>query len=160
MTQSIERTHVSASNDYRYDPGDGLRDRSLRVGDKERDAVSEILRQGHLEGRLDTDELQARLERCVAAKTYAELDELIADFPREAGERRAEQTWRWRPWPGAFLFLPVALIAAIVVGGHLAWLAVPFFFLFVVRPLVWGAWGSGHARGSWACGPRRPTASR
>jgi Domain of unknown function (DUF1707) len=42
-----------------------------------------ILRQQHLEGRLNTDELRARLERCMAAKTYAELDALIADFPRQ-----------------------------------------------------------------------------
>ena len=149
----IERTHVPASSDHRYDPADGPRDRSLRVGDKERDAVGEILRRRHLEGRLDTDELQTRLERSLAAKTYAELDELIADFPREAAERRRAEQPRWRPWPLAFLFVPIALTAAIVLGGHLAWLAVPLLFFFVVRPLVWRAWGGGY----WACGPRRST---
>jgi hypothetical protein len=51
----------------------------------------------------------------------------------------------------------VALIAAIVVVGHFAWLAVPLLVFFVVRPLVWRAWGGGYARGSWACGPRRTT---
>lgn len=36
------------------------------------------------------DEFHARLDRCLAAKTYAELDELIADLPREeAGRGRA-----------------------------------------------------------------------
>jgi hypothetical protein len=151
---------VSASNDHRYNLGDGPRDRLLRVGDKERDAVSEILRQRHLEGRLDTDEFQARLERCLAAKTYAELDELIADFPPDGAElRRDRHSWTWRPWPlpVPFLFLPLALIAAIAVGGHLAWLAIPLFFLFVVRPLAWGAWSRGYRRGFWACGPRRTT---
>lgn len=159
MTQSIERTHVSASNDHRYNPGNGPRDRSLRVGDKERDAVAEILRQRHVEGRLDADEFQARLERCMAAKTYAELDELIADFPPEATERRrAAQPWSWLPWPPAFLLMPLALIAAIVVvGGHLAWLAVPLFVFFVLRLLVWRTWSGGYARGSWTCGPRRTT---
>jgi Domain of unknown function (DUF1707) len=158
MTESIERTHVSASNDYRYDVGEGPRDRSLRVGDKERDAVSEILRQRHLEGRVDTDEFQARLERCLAAKTYADLDELIADFPGDGAERRWDrQSWTWRPWPLPFLFLPLALIAAIVVGGHLAWLALPLSFFFVLRTLAWGAWGRGYGRGFWTCGPRRTT---
>jgi hypothetical protein len=157
---------MSASHDFRYDPGDDPRDRSLRVGDKERDAVSEILRQRHLEGRLDTEEFQARLERSIAARTYAELDELIADFPRETAERRrAEQPWGRRPWPPAFLvlplgllflFLPLALIASIVGGGHTAWLAVPLFF-FVVRPLIWRARGGGHGRGPSACGARRTT---
>jgi len=158
MTESIERTTMAPSNDYRYTVGDGPRDRSLRVGDKERDAVSEILRQRHLEGRLDTDEFQARLERCLAAKTYAELDGLVADFPPEGAERRWDrQSWTWRPWPLPFLFLPLALIVAIAVGAHLWWLAIPLFFLFVVRPLAWGAWGRGYRRGFWACGPRRTT---
>ena len=149
---------MSASNDYLYDLGNGPRDRSLRVGDRERDAVTEILRKRHLEGRLDSDEFQARLERCLAAKTYAELDKLIADFPREAaGRRRAGQPWRWRIWPLPFVFVPLAVIAAIVVGGHLAWLAIPLFFIFVVRPLVWRDWGGGYARGPWDCGPRRTT---
>jgi len=157
MTESIERTHVPESNDHRYDPGDGPRNRSLRVGDKERDAVSEILRQRHVEGRLDADEFQARLDRCLAAKTYAELDELLTDLPREDEERgRREQPWTWRPWPLPFLLLPVALIAAIAVGAHLAWLALPLLFFIVVRPLLWRTWG-GYGRGFWACGPRRTT---
>ena len=151
---------MSSTNDFRYDVGDGPRDRSLRVGDKERDAVSETLRQRHLEGRLDTDEFQARLERCLAAKTYAELDELIADFPPEGqSDRWDRQSWRWRPWPllFPFLFLPLALVVAIAVGARLWWLAIPLFFLFVVRPLAWGAWGRGYRRGFSACGPRRAT---
>ena len=149
---------MSASNDHPYDTGAGPRDRSLRVGDKERDAVSEILRQRHLEGRLDADEFQARLDRCLAATTYAQLDELIADFPREGAERRWDgQSWSWRPWPLPFLFLPLGLIAAIVVGGHLAWLAVPLIFFFVMRPLAWGVSGRGYGRGFRACGPRRIT---
>src|SRR3954468_10027959 len=94
MTRLIERTAMSASKVHRYDPGDGPGDRSLRVGDAERDAVGEILRQRHLEGRLDAEEFQARLEASLAAKTYAELDALIADLPTAASERRpAEQPW-------------------------------------------------------------------
>ena len=128
---------MSAAHDYRY--GAGPRDRSLRVGDNERDAVSETLRRRHLEGRLDADEFQARLERCLAAKTYAQLDELVADLPRGGAESRRS----WRLWPLPLLLLPLALIAAIAVGGHVAWLAVPLIFFFVVRPFAWG------------CGPRR-----
>src|SRR5262245_24402909 len=158
MNQSIERTHVPASSDDWYDPGDGPRDRSLRVGDKEREAVSAILRRRHLEGRLDIDEFQARLERCLEAKTYAELDELIADFPRDEVERRrSAQPLRRRPWPLAFPFLPLALIAAIVVGAHVAWIALPLLLFFVLRPVVWRASGGGYARGFWGCGPRRTT---
>jgi len=141
---------VTASDDYRYDPGDGPRDRSLRVGDKEREAVGAILRQRHLEGRLDTDELQLRLERCMTAKTYAELDVLIADFPgQETHRRRAAQPRAWRPWPLAFPVVPLALIAAIVFGFHFAWIVFPLFFFFVVRPLLWrGAYGRASWHGS------------
>jgi hypothetical protein len=157
MTRANERTDVPAADDHRYDPARGPRDRSLRVGDKERDAVSETLKQRHLEGRLDSDEFQARLEHCLAAKTYAELDALIADFPPEPAERqRARQHSARRPWPLPFLLLPLALVAAIAVGAHVAWLAVPLFFFFVVRPLVWGTRGGGYRR-SWACTPRRTT---
>jgi hypothetical protein len=146
---------VSASDDYRYDRVDGPGDRSLRVGDRERDAVSEILRERHLEGRLDAEEFETRLGRCLAAKTYAELDELIADFPPDGVERhRAGQPGGWRPWRLAFPFVALALVATIALSGHVAWLAVPVFFLFVVRPL---AWRGGYARSSWACGPRRVT---
>ena len=149
---------MSAADEYRYDPGDGPRDRSLRVGDREREAVGETLRKGHLEGRLDSEEFQDRLERCMAAKTYADLDGLIADFPREAGERRRSGRERSprRP-PFVLLLFPLALIAAVAaVGGHVAWLALPLLFFFVVRPLAWRAW-RGAGRGSWACGPRRTT---
>lgn len=143
---------MPASTDYRYDPAESPRDRSLRVGDKERDSVGEILRQRHLEGRLDADEFQARLERCLTAKNYAELDALIADFPREEAERPpARQPWALRPWPLPFFAL--ALIAAVAVGAHAAWLILPLLLFFVVRPFAWRGRG-GYARGSWACGPR------
>ena len=150
---------MSPADEYRYDPGDGPRDRTLRVGDKEREAVGETLRKRHLEGRLDTEEFQARLERCMAAKTYADLDDLVADFPRETNERRrAGRARSPRRPPFVLPLFPLALIAAVVaVGGHVAWLAVPLLFFFVVRPLAWRAWGGGFARGPWACGPRRTT---
>jgi Domain of unknown function (DUF1707) len=145
-----------ASPDYRYDPDYGPHDRSLRVGEKERDAVGEILRQAHLDGRLDSDEFQARLDRSMAAKTYAELDDLIADLPREENAaRRPGRRGSPRLWPLAFPLLPLAVIAAIVVGGHFVWLAIPLFLFFVVRPLAWRPWGTGYARGGWGCGPPR-----
>jgi hypothetical protein len=148
---------VSGPNDNRYDLGYGPRDRTLRVGDKERDALSEILRQRHLEGRLDADEFHARLDRCLAAKTYAELDELIADLPREEeGRGRGGQSRTLRPWPFPVLLLPIALIAAIASGAHLAWLALPLLFFFLVRPLLWRT-SRGYGLGFWACGPRRTT---
>jgi uncharacterized protein DUF1707 len=131
--------------DYRY--GDGPRNRQLRVGDKERDAVAEVLRQRHLEGRLDVDEFQARIERCLTAKMYADLDVLLVDFPRDESERRR----RGRRWPVPVALVPIVLAVALVGGFHVAWLAVPLVFFFVVRPMLW------RSRGVRPCGPRPTT---
>jgi hypothetical protein len=148
---------MPAANDTRYDPRSGPRDRTLRVGDREREAVGDILRQQHIDGRLDADEFQQRVERCLTAKTYAELDQLVADFPgRQTEQVRAGRPRGWRPWPFALLPLAV-LVAFVLTGGHLIWLALPLFFLFVVRPLVWRSWGRGYSRSSWSCGPRYAT---
>jgi hypothetical protein len=57
------------------DPG------ALRIGDKERNAVAELLREAAGEGRLDLDELDERLEATYAARTYADLVPLTADLP-------------------------------------------------------------------------------
>jgi Domain of unknown function (DUF1707) len=148
---------VTAANHYRYDSAGSPRDRSLRAGDKERDAVSEILRGAHVEGRLNDDEFEARIERCLTARTYADLDGLIADFPREeAGSRPAGRPRGWRPWPVPFVFLPLAVVAAVAVGGHVAWFAIPLVFV-VVRTFAWGTWAGGPARGPWARSPGRMT---
>ncbi len=75
------------ANEIRYDRRSGPRDRMLRVGDREREAVGDILRREHVDGRLNSDEFQQRLERCLTAKTYADLDQLVADFPSEEVEQ-------------------------------------------------------------------------
>ena len=59
MIESNERTDVSAPNDNRQRPRIRPARPHARAGDKERDAVSEILRQRHVEGRLDADEFHA-----------------------------------------------------------------------------------------------------
>ena len=145
---------MPAESEIGYDRRTGPRDRTLRVGDSEREAVGEILRQQHLAGRLDSEEFEERLGRCLTAKTYLELDRLVADFPiRQADQGRVGRAWGWRPWP--FALLPLAVVAALVlIGGHLIWLAFPLVFLFVFRPLAWRFWGHGYGRRGWACGPR------
>jgi hypothetical protein len=53
-----------------------------RAGDEDREAVAERLRVAAGEGRIDLTELEERLERAYRAKTYSELDELVADLPQ------------------------------------------------------------------------------
>ncbi|MFF1557077.1 DUF1707 domain-containing protein [Streptomyces sp. NPDC058279] len=55
----------------------------LRAGDADREAVAERLRIAAGEGRIGLSELEERLDRAFAAKTYGELDVLVADLPRE-----------------------------------------------------------------------------
>jgi uncharacterized protein DUF1707 len=135
-----------------YDRRRGPRDRAVRVGDREREAVAEILRRNHVEGRLDPDEFQDRLELCLAAKTYRELDQIIEDLPgNEATQTRLGRAggsplWRVASLPLALI--PFAVVAAIVLsGGHLVWLVFPLLFFFVWRPLVWRSWACGRATG-------------
>jgi hypothetical protein len=54
---------------------------SARAGDRDREAAAERLRVAAGEGRIDLNELEERLERAFGAKTYRELDELLADLP-------------------------------------------------------------------------------
>jgi hypothetical protein len=143
------------ADQLRYSRRSGPRNRQLRVGNDEREAVAGILRREHVAGRLDTSEFDERLERCLTAKTYADLDELIADFPLAEGEQwqPPRLAWRWRPWP--VLVLPLIVLAIVFSHGRAAWLLVPFAFWFVVRPFIWGfGWRSVGLRGyGRRCGP-------
>jgi Domain of unknown function (DUF1707) len=53
----------------------------LRVSHDDRERVVERLRQAAGEGRLDIDELEERLERAFAARTYGDLQPLLRDIP-------------------------------------------------------------------------------
>jgi Domain of unknown function (DUF1707) len=130
---------------------DGPRDRSLRAADSDREAVAELLRQQHVAGRLDTDELQERIERCYAAKTYSDLDALVADLPGEQPRPSAARP-RW-PRPMVALLVLVVAAAAVLSHGHLIWLAIPAFFL-VSRTLVWRGGGGRFAGRGFGCRAR------
>jgi DUF1707 SHOCT-like domain len=123
------------------------RNRSLRAADRDREAVTEILGRQHVAGRLDIDEFEERVSACLAAKTYAELDALIVDFPPD--ERTASGRYRTagrRPLGLRFFpLVPIAIAAIVLTHGHLLWLGIAFFF-FVGRPIMFG-------HGWW--GPRR-----
>lgn len=53
----------------------------LRASDDDREKQAEVVRQAAAEGRLDFTELEERLERVYAARTYAELAEVTRDLP-------------------------------------------------------------------------------
>ncbi|PJE94775.1 hypothetical protein CUT44_26840 [Streptomyces carminius] len=56
-------------------------DAELRASHDDREAVAEQLREAAGDGRIDLAELEERLEKAFAAKTYGELEPLTADLP-------------------------------------------------------------------------------
>ncbi|GGO17493.1 hypothetical protein GCM10010116_35410 [Microbispora rosea subsp. aerata] len=87
----------------------------LRAGDRDRDRIAERLRAAVGEGRITLDELSERLDRLYRARTYGELEALVADLPRARspepredpdhlllftrGVRPIRKTGRWRVPP-------------------------------------------------------------
>src|SRR3954470_13308129 len=116
-------------------------DSGLRASDAERERVAETLRRHHLDGRLDTEELQERLERAYAARTTGELAPLLADLP---GEREPARRPRpSAPWPAPPLLVAVLIAllslatAGAVAHGHPG--PLPFIAVLVLLRFAW--WG-------------------
>jgi hypothetical protein len=55
----------------------------LRIGDRERDVVTSALQDALAEGRITLDELDTRIDAVLRARTFADLDPLVADLPIE-----------------------------------------------------------------------------
>ena len=70
----------------------------LRASDREREAAVLRLRAAHLEGRLDTEELEERVARAHAARTRAELDAVEGDLPARSRDLGTTSGVPW--WPG------------------------------------------------------------
>jgi Domain of unknown function (DUF1707) len=61
-------------------------DRRLRAADSDREAVAEQLREAAGDGRITLAELEERLGLAYAARTYADLEPLVADLPVSAAQ--------------------------------------------------------------------------
>ena len=53
----------------------------MRAADADRDRVIEFLNVAYSEGRLSKDEYEDRLANAFSARTYADLDHIVADLP-------------------------------------------------------------------------------
>ena len=104
-------------------------DRSLRAGDADRESVAEFLREQHVAGRLDSDELPERLDLCYAARTYAELDAVVVDLPVRQPRPRSR---RHVPSLALLPLIAVLFVALALSHGHLVWLVAPLTFWFLV----------------------------
>ena len=67
---------------------------NIRIGDRERDAITALLQKAAVDGRLSMEELDDRLEAALKAKTYADLDALVADLSAELPSQTLSSGWR------------------------------------------------------------------
>jgi Flp pilus assembly protein TadB len=104
--------------------------------------VAERLRQATVEGRLVAEELEERLEAVFAARTYGELDALVADLPvprpRRQPVRRQHGIAHWvLPVMLMAIVFPIVVAMVVAIAVFLltgvftvwvVWLAVAWFF--------------------------------
>ena len=102
---------------------------SLRASDADREAVTERLRQAAGEGRLEPEELEDRLHTALRARTYGELDRVVADLPAKGvafrrGRAAVRAHGARRRDPGAVTLVVVTLFlvdVALTVAWWLLW---------------------------------------
>ena len=93
----------------------------LRVSHADREQVVGTLKTAFVQGRLAEDELDARVDRVYASRTYAELAEVTADIPVELTAAKAPRD-PWRATKIAFrieyaIFLPGIVAFLLAPGG-------------------------------------------
>jgi hypothetical protein len=90
---------------------------TMRASDADRDRVVERLRHATAEGRLLAYELEERLARALRARTYGELDAVVADLPGQpVARRRGGEVSEWiRPVVAAVVLVPLAFVLASIV---------------------------------------------
>ncbi len=113
----------------------------FRASDADREQTAERLRRATAEGRLGADELDQRLGAALRARTYGELDVIVADLPggpvdpRE--HRHSTPLVLARPVLALMLIVPLVMAIVFLITGVLAvW-------------MVWavlGWWFFGHKR--------------
>lgn len=127
-----------------------VRKQDMRAADADRERVLDRLRQAHVEGRLDTQELDERITATLNAKTYGQLAAITEDLPagslpavpgtgakptkKERKELKEREEFRQvvQAWAGISVFSLVLWGIASVATGTLIY---PWF-LWVAGP--WG----------------------
>lgn len=102
----------------------------MRASDADREHVAERLREAAGEGRLLAEELEERLTRAFRARTYGDLDPLVADLPHPPAPRR-------RLTPTLILLRVLAGIAVLFVAAVVLAIAV---FLATGLFAGWALW--------------------
>jgi hypothetical protein len=90
----------------------------LRIADTDRDDAVERLRAAATEGRIDSEELEERVSRALAARTQSDLDDLVRDLPApHVPAPRPDRSLALRQRTAAFLTPNVVCIAVWAATG-------------------------------------------
>ena len=135
---------------------DGMGREEMRAADTDRQRVADQLRAALDQGRLDLGEYDERLRDAYAAKTYADLDRLLADLPDTApvmpaapaviAEPRRDGAvglWLghiWGPWAKAVAITTLIWAISSMASGELVyywpvWVAGPWGVVLLFRTI-------------------------
>ena len=110
----------------------------IRVGDADRERVIDRLRSHAAAGRLDTQELEERLERAYAARYGSDLQAVLAELPSEPTPRVRPTRSHATPVP----LLPIAVVALVALAAVTgAW-----WLMWLIWPIVIGLGPRRHYR--------------
>jgi hypothetical protein len=90
--------------------------RQLRAADADRDRTADVLRRAAAEGRISFDELDERISRAYAAKTFADLEALTSDLPGSGVRAPAPATPRYQP-PEVPAGTPTPSVSVAILSG-------------------------------------------
>ena len=119
---------------------------NLRIGDAERNEISELLSKHYSDGRLDAAEFQERLDRAMSAKTRSDLSGLLADLPNLHPPEQAtaaQQVPRRRPRVfrlAIFVVLAFWILSFVTATSHFlwfGWIHVPWLLIVLVAMFLW-----------------------
>ena len=114
----------------------------MRASDADREAVAEQLRNAAADGRLLAEELEHRVGVALSARTYGELDTVVADLPRDRSVRsgRRRPAIRLRPATAVALLVlfPFAVALAVAVIATIAALLIAWTVVVALAGVVLG----------------------
>ena len=116
----------------------------MKASDSDRDQVAERLRRATADGRLFAHELEERLAAALRARTYGELDAVVADLPGGRVARR--QSSDLSHWVRPALALAIAIPVALILVAAVIFVLTGVFAVWMAWMLV-GWWILGRHRG-------------
>ncbi|MGH2884650.1 MAG: DUF1707 SHOCT-like domain-containing protein [Solirubrobacteraceae bacterium] len=119
---------------------------TLRASDADREHVAERLRHAAGEGRIVSEELEERLEAVFSARTYGELDAVVADLPGTPVRRRERSHTLSVPRSPALIVALVFLLPVIVSMLIAAVVVITTLFTAWALVLALGWWVFGQHR--------------